>query len=121
MFPIRLPPLRERREDIPLLVWAFVEQFARRIGKEIKRIPARTICELQQYAWPGNIRELRNIVERGMILATGDVLRIEIPQTDPGDRPQPTLQESERGQILAVLQQTGWRIRGASARRRFSA
>ncbi len=114
VFPIRLPPLRERREDIPLLVWAFVEQFARRMGKQIKRIPARTIRQLQQYAWPGNIRELRNIVERGMILATGDVLQIEIPQTEPGDRPQPTLQESERDQILAVLQQTGWRIRGAS-------
>jgi transcriptional regulator with GAF, ATPase, and Fis domain len=114
VFPIHVPPLRERREDIPLLIWAFVERFARRMGKQIKRIPARTIRQLQQYAWPGNIRELRNIVERGVILATGDVLQIEIPQTEPGDRPQPTLQESERDQILAVLQQTGWRIRGAS-------
>jgi formate hydrogenlyase transcriptional activator len=114
VFPIRVPPLRERREDIPLLIWAFVERFARRMGKQIKRIPARTIRQLQQYAWPGNIRELRNIVERGVILATGEVLQIEIPQTEPGDRPQPTLQESERDQILAVLQQTGWRIRGAS-------
>ncbi len=114
VFPIRVPPLRERREDIPLLIWAFVERFARRMGKQIKRIPARTIRQLQQYAWPGNIRELRNIVERGVILATGDVLQIEIPQTEPGDRPQPTLQDSERDQILAVLQQTGWRIRGAS-------
>jgi formate hydrogenlyase transcriptional activator len=114
VFPIRVPPLRERREDIPLLIWAFVERFARRMGKQIKRIPARTIRQLQQYSWPGNIRELRNIVERGMILATGDVLQIEIPQTEPGDRPQPTLQESERDQILAALQQTGWRIRGAS-------
>ncbi len=103
VFPIRVPPLRERREDIPLLIWAFVERFARRMGKQIKRIPARTIRQLQQYAWPGNIRELRNIVERGIILATGDVLQIEIPQTEPGDRPQPTLQESEREQSAAEL------------------
>jgi transcriptional regulator with GAF, ATPase, and Fis domain len=82
--------------------------------ERLGRIPARTIRQLQQYAWPGNIRELRNIVERGVILATGDVLQVEIPQTEQGDRPEPTLQESERDQILAVLQQTGWRIRGAS-------
>ncbi len=113
VFPIHLPPLRERREDIPLLIHAFVEQFSRRVGKKIKRIPAKTIRQLQQYAWPGNIRELRNVVERGIILATDDVLQIEIPKTEPGDRPH-TVQESERDQILAVLKQTGWRIRGTS-------
>jgi transcriptional regulator with GAF, ATPase, and Fis domain len=84
------------------------------MGKQIKRIPARSIRQLQQYAWPGNIRELRNIIERAMILATSDVLRVDVPETEPIDRPRPTLEESEREQILAVLQETGWRIRGAS-------
>jgi transcriptional regulator with GAF, ATPase, and Fis domain len=114
VFPIHVPPLRDRREDIPLLIWAFVERFSQRMGKQIKRIPARTIRQLQQYAWPGNIRELRNIIERGMILATSDVLRVDVPESEPVDRPRPTLEESEREQILAVLRETGWRVRGTS-------
>jgi transcriptional regulator with GAF, ATPase, and Fis domain len=114
VFPIRVPPLRDRREDIPLLIWAFVEKFGRRMGKQIKRIPAKAIRQLQQYAWPGNVRELRNIIERAMILATGDVLRVEALGTDQVNRSQPTLQESERELILATLQETGWRIRGAN-------
>jgi len=114
VFPIRVPPLRERHEDIPLLIWSFVERFGRRMGKQIKRIPAKAIRQLQQYTWPGNVRELRNIIERAMILATGDVLRLEGLGPDQGNRSQPTLLESEREQILAVLQKTGWRIRGTS-------
>jgi transcriptional regulator with GAF, ATPase, and Fis domain len=114
VFPIRVPSLRERREDIPLLIWAFVERFGRRMGKQITRIPATAIRQLQQHAWPGNVRELRNIIERAMILATGDVLRVEALGTDQGNRSQPTLQENEREQILATLQETGWRIRGAN-------
>jgi transcriptional regulator with GAF, ATPase, and Fis domain len=114
VFPIRIPPLRERNEDIPLLIWSFVERFSRRMGKLIKRIPAKTIRQLQQYAWPGNIRELRNIIERAMILATDDVLRVEALGSDQVNRTQPTLQESEREQILAVLETTGWRIRGGN-------
>jgi formate hydrogenlyase transcriptional activator len=114
VFPIRVPPLRERREDIPLLIWAFVERFGRRMGKQIKRVPAKAIRQLQQYSWPGNIRELRNIIERAMILATGDVLRVEAVGTDHANRSQPTLQESERDQVLATLHETGWRIRGAN-------
>jgi transcriptional regulator with GAF, ATPase, and Fis domain len=114
VFPIHVPPLRERREDIPLLIWAFVERFSQRMGKQIMRIPATTIRQLQQYAWPGNVRELRNIIERAMILSTSDVLRVDVPESEPVNRSRPTLQESEREQILAVLQETGWRIRGTS-------
>ncbi len=114
VFPIRVPPLRERHEDIPLLVWAFVEVFGHRMGKTISSIPRRTMEHLQQYSWPGNVRELSNVIERAMILSTGDSLLVEIPTLGPGSRwPQMTLNEGMREQILRVLQDTGWRIRGA--------
>lgn len=113
VFPIRIPPLRERREDIPLLVWAFVEVFSRRMGKTINSIPRRTMEQLQQYSWPGNIRELSNVIERAMILATGDCLLVEMPILGAGRlRARMTLNEGMREQILHVLQDTGWRIRG---------
>ena len=114
VFPIHVPPLRERREDIPLLVWAFVEVFARRMGKTINSIPRRTMEQLQQYRWPGNVRELSNVIERAMILTTGDSLVVETPSLCPGSqRTRMTLNEGMREQILRVLQDTGWRIRGA--------
>ena len=84
VFPIHVPPLRERREDIPLLVWAFVEVFGRRMGKTISSIPRRTMEQLQQYSWPGNVRELSNVIERAMILTTGDSLLVEPPTSRPG-------------------------------------
>ena len=113
VFPIRVPPLRERREDIPLLVWAFVEVFGRRMGKSISSIPRKTMEQLQKYSWPGNIRELSNVVERAMILATGDSLLVEMPSLAPVSPPsRMTLSEGMREQILRVLQDTGWRIRG---------
>ena len=71
MFPIQVPPLRDRVEDIPLLVWRFVDEFSKAFGKRIDVIPRENMAALQQYAWPGNIRELRNVVERAMIVATG--------------------------------------------------
>ena len=114
VFPIHVPPLRERREDIPLLVWAFVEIFSRRMGKKIDSIPRRTMEQLQQYSWPGNVRELSNVIERAMILTTDDSLRVEMPVLDSGSvRTRMTLNEGMREQILRVLQDTGWRIRGA--------
>ena len=114
VFPIHVPPLRERREDIPLLVWAFVEVFSRRMGKTIDSIPRRTMEQLQQYSWPGNVRELSNVIERAMILTTGDSLRVEMPVLGSGSvRTRMTLNEGMREQILRVLQDTGWRIRGA--------
>ncbi len=113
VFPIHLPPLRDRREDIPLLVWHFVEAVGRRMGKTVKRISRKTIEQLQRYSWPGNVRELRNVVERAMIHANGDTLRVEIPAGVTGPAPyRMTLKDREREQILQILQQTTWRIRG---------
>ena len=112
VFPIQLPPLRERREDIPPLVWFFVEQLGRRMGKSIKRIPRKTMQRLQEYHWPGNVRELSNIIERAMILTSDDSLAVEVPSTDEAIALTKSLKECEREQILCVLQQTGWRIRG---------
>lgn len=115
VFPIYLPALRERKEDIPQLVWAFVETFGKRMGKSIKSIPRRLMQQLQEYPWPGNVRELRNMVERAMILANNEVLEIDLP-FERIDQPIKTLSENfkeqEREQIFRVLAETGWRIRG---------
>lgn len=114
VFPIQIPPLRERREDIPALVWAFVDAFGRRMGKSIKSIPRRTMDQLQRYSWPGNVRELSNIIERAMILTTDDMLRVELPSgARSAAAARMTLKENERAQIVQALRETGWRIRGA--------
>ena len=76
VFPIRVPPLRERPEDIPLLVWAFLEEFSSRMGKKITQVPRKTMEALQRHPWPGNVRELRNVIEHGAIITTGDTLRV---------------------------------------------
>jgi transcriptional regulator with GAF, ATPase, and Fis domain len=113
VFPILVPPLRERRDDIPLLVWSFVESIGRRMGKTITSIPRKTMELLQRYPWPGNVRELSNVIERAMILAADDTLRVEVSSLHRSAAPPPmTLKESERVQILRVLNETGWRIRG---------
>jgi formate hydrogenlyase transcriptional activator len=80
VFPIRIPPLRERREDIPLLVRYFVEKYARRMGKRIETIPGGALPKLMGWHWPGNVRELENTVERAVILTRGDTLEISVPQ-----------------------------------------
>ena len=85
VFPIRVPPLRERPEDIPLLVWAFVSEFAKGMGKQVESIPQTVMETLQRYPWPGNVRELRNVVERSMILANGP--RLDIPLPPPAGSP----------------------------------
>jgi formate hydrogenlyase transcriptional activator len=109
-----VPPLRERPEDIPPLVWAFVESLGRRMGKVIKSIPRKNMQQLQAYSWPGNVRELSNVIERAMILTTGESLLVEMPRLDPATaQPRITLSESMKEQILRVLQNTAWRIRGA--------
>lgn len=114
VFPISIPPLRERSDDIPPLVWAFVESIGSRMGKTIKSIPRRDMERLQQYAWPGNIRELSNIIERAMILATDDTLRLELPSLPQHAlAPGMTLKESERALIARALEQSQGRIRGA--------
>jgi transcriptional regulator with GAF, ATPase, and Fis domain len=113
VFPIRVPPLRERKEDIPLLVWRFVEEFSRAFGKHIDTIGKENLAALQQYAWPGNIRELRNVVERAMIGATGPRLTISLPQASAASpRRSAKLLDVEKEHIRGVLEITGWRIRG---------
>ena len=71
VFPITVPPLRERAEDIPMLAWSFVDEFSKALGKRIESIPKEQMLALQRYAWPGNIRELRNVIERAVIVSTG--------------------------------------------------
>lgn len=117
VFPIHVPPLRERREDIPLLVETFVDEFAKAMGKPIEAVAKQSLKALLAYHWPGNIRELRNVIERAVILAQGPVLRIEPPSS--GTTPAPSvptglapLAEIERSHILRVLEATGWRVRG---------
>jgi formate hydrogenlyase transcriptional activator len=114
VFPIQVPPLRERVEDISLLVWRFVEEFSRTFGKRIEAIPRETMEALQEYAWPGNIRELRNVVERAMIVATGPRLTIALPATkmSPAKR-SVKLVDVEGEHIRHVLEGAHWRIRGA--------
>ncbi len=79
VFPIRLPALRERVDDIPLLVWSFVREFGRTMGRKIDSIPRETMEMLKRYSWPGNIRELRNVIERAMIVSQGPTLQVELP------------------------------------------
>jgi len=113
VFPIPVPPLRERAEDIPLLVWRFVEEFSKAFGRRIDSIDKQTFATLTQYSWPGNIRELRNVVERAMIVATGHRLSITPPHsTAAATRRSPKLVDVEKEHIRAVLEATAWRIRG---------
>ena len=115
VFPIEIPPLRERPEDIPPLVWAFIKEFGRQLGKVIESVPSRSMEALQGYSWPGNVRELRNVIERSMILTDGAALRVALPngaEAAPVHEPAWTLEDVERRHILDVLGQTGWRISG---------
>ena len=113
VFPIRVPSLRERVEDIPLLVWRFIEEFSPRFGKQIDEVPGATMAALQRHSWPGNIRELRNAVERAMILAKGPRLSIPIPlppTATPADSRR--LIDVQRDHIRKVLEVANWRVRG---------
>jgi formate hydrogenlyase transcriptional activator len=113
VFPIAVPPLRERGEDIPLLVWTFAKQFGQALGKPVERIPQETMDALRHYPWPGNIRELRNVLERAVIVSESSTLQVLLGSVAvAGAVALPTLAAAERGQILAALEQTGWRIRG---------
>ena len=131
VFPIQIPPLRERRDDIPLLVRYFVQKFSRRLNKAVEYIPTDAMDALTNYNWPGNIRELENLLERAVLLSPGKELRVPLSEikssaagTDAGSisgsvtaaLTQPssvsTLQEAERQHILRALRQTEWRIAG---------
>ncbi len=120
VFPIHVPPLRDRPEDIPLLVQHFVQQATRRMHKTIHTIPSETVEALIRYRWPGNIRELENVIERAVILSSGPVLRLSPrdlkSRIRPGqntDRHQ-TLEEVERNHILKTLKETSWVLSGPS-------
>ncbi len=132
VFPIQIPPLRDRREDIPLLVRYFVQKFSRSLNKIVQYVPSEAMDALVGYSWPGNIRELENLLERAVILSPGKELRVplselrnalaapveESPLAISAAAPVATLEEAERQHILRALRQTQWRIagpRGAAA------
>ena len=115
VFPLTMPPLRERREDIPPLVWAFVRYFEKKMGKQIEKIPGRSMEALQNWSWPGNVRELRNIIEHAMIITRGKTLEVVMPKANADEHaetPNIALDAAERKHILAALQRCGWRISG---------
>jgi transcriptional regulator with GAF, ATPase, and Fis domain len=115
VFPIRVPPLRERKEDIPLLAESFVEKFAQRQGKSIDHIPDEVMDLLKSHEWPGNIRELQNFIERAVIVTTGRVLRplmAEFSTQDAVAAPVRTLADAERAHITATLRETNWVVGG---------
>jgi len=113
VFQIIVPSLRERREDILPLVWSFVQEFSKRMGKRIESIPQKYVEALQAYPWPGNVRELRNVTERAMIITNGHVLRLDVPMSAQSRADQSgTLEEVEKRRIVEVLNTTGWQVSG---------
>ena len=113
VFPIHVPPLRERIEDIPALVWHFIGEFSEAFGKRIESIAPATMAQLTQYPWPGNIRELRNVVERAMVVAAGPQLTIRMPSAvSRGASRSAKLADVQKAHIHRVLESVGWRIRG---------
>ena len=108
-----MPPLRERPEDIPPLVWAFLKVFCMRMGKKITQVPRATMEALQRYPWPGNVRELRNVIEHGAIVTTGDTLRVALLGEAALEKTVPqTLADAEREHILRALERAGWHVKG---------
>jgi len=115
VFPITVPPLRQRKEDIPQMVHSFVERYARKLGKKITSIQKETMKALQDYPWPGNVRELESVLERAVILCAGPVLQLAdklVISSLPLSSAMKTLEETERSQILKILSETRWRIEG---------
>jgi formate hydrogenlyase transcriptional activator len=114
VFPITVPPLRDRPEDIPDLVWTFIDEFARAFNKRIESISRDSLASLQRYSWPGNVRELRNLIERAIIMANGPRLVIEPPvpiRSEPAELT--SLFDVEASHIRSVLERVSWRVRGA--------
>ena len=115
VFPITVPPLRQRKEDIPLLVQSFIERYARKLGKRITSIHKDTMKTLQDYPWPGNVRELESVLERAVILCPGPILLLAdklVISPLPFSSDMRTLEETERSQVLKTLSATRWRIEG---------
>ncbi|NNL76936.1 MAG: sigma 54-interacting transcriptional regulator, partial [Desulfobacterales bacterium] len=115
IFPITVPPLRERMEDIALLVDFFVDKISKRLGKSIESIPTSVMNTLQDYQWPGNVRELENVLERAVINSSGPKLRLVDELKKPHKdlmTTQQTIEEVERDHIIRVLEQTNWKVSG---------
>ena len=121
MFPIQVPSLRERREDIPTLVRHFAQQFARRMKKSIETVPAETMETLAAYDWPGNIRELQNLIERAVILSTGTTLDVPVmalerrgrtPAAEVSEIEAATLEQVDRQHIVRALESSNWVVAG---------
>ncbi len=114
VFPLTVPPLRERREDIPLIVWAFVKEYGEKMGRRIESIPRNSMQGLQRYSWPGNVRELKKVVERAVILSKGPGLHVEVPEIPESEEPKSimTLKELEKNHIVKTLEKTKWRVSG---------
>ena len=114
VFPMVIPPLRQRREDIPALTWHFVSEISRRMGRSIEGIQASTMDAFKKYPWPGNVRELRNIIERFLITSTDSLFRADLQSLEiAGTHGQAqTFEAVERNYILQILETVGWRIRG---------
>jgi formate hydrogenlyase transcriptional activator len=126
VFPVTMPPLRERADDIPRLVAHFTQRFARRMGRQIEAIPTEVMDALVRYPWPGTVRELQNIIERAVILSSGPSLQVPLGDLQPADTRATattaaavTLADAEREHILSVLDETDWVLggpNGAAAR-----
>jgi transcriptional regulator with GAF, ATPase, and Fis domain len=113
VFPIRVPPLRDRPEDIRLLVWVLLEELSSRMGKKITQVSRKTMDALMGHPWPGNVRQLRNVIEHGAIITAGDTLRLPAPEEIGSTvAPAMTLAEAERTHILGALGRAGWHIKG---------
>ena len=116
IFPILVPPLRERPEDIPLLAAHFTDKYARRMDKRIREIPNETMDALKRYHWPGNVRELQNFIERAAILTSGTVLQAPLSElrlaSREGSRKARSLAETEREQIMRALRESQWVLGG---------
>ncbi|MFC1823826.1 sigma-54 interaction domain-containing protein [Thermodesulfobacteriota bacterium] len=114
IFPLTIPPLRERKEDIPLLARWFVKRISKKLGKKIGRIPPKTMKALQDYSWPGNVRELESMIERSIIIAQNTTLRVDLPgESDYVDTYGiKTIKEVERDYFLKILNITRWKIAG---------
>jgi transcriptional regulator with GAF, ATPase, and Fis domain len=113
VFPIVIAPLRDRPEDIPLLVWAFVKDFQKKMGKKIENISKKSMEALQSYSWPGNVRELRNVIEHAMIVSSDKTLVVHPPKPPSSEAPDVrNLEDMERRHIVSVLERNGWRVGG---------
>jgi formate hydrogenlyase transcriptional activator len=113
VFPICIPPLRERGEEILSLTEEFIKEFARKMGKPVKSVEHDTILAMLRYPWPGNIRELRNVVERAMIISSGKTLALQLPSISEFTVREPLqMNDAERRHIITVLERTNWRIKG---------